>query len=75
MPDTTEESKVSALESLLNEDTVQIPAVGDVVSGVVIHVSSNHALVDLGPLGTGVVLGKEMKSGLGGGSSSAKATK
>jgi small subunit ribosomal protein S1 len=67
MSDTTEESKVSALESLLNEDTVQIPAVGDVVSGVVIHVSSNHALVDLGPLGTGVVLGKEMKSGLGGG--------
>lgn len=67
MSDTTEEVKVSALESLLNEDTVQIPAVGDVVSGIVIHVASNHALVDLGPLGTGVVLGKEMKSGLGGG--------
>jgi len=67
MSNTTEETKVSALESLLNEDTVQIPTIGDVVSGVVIHVSSNHALIDLGPLGTGVVLGKEMKSGLGGG--------
>lgn len=54
------------LESLLSEDSVTIPAVGDVVTGTVIHVSSNHALVDLGPLGTGVVLGKEMKSGLGG---------
>jgi small subunit ribosomal protein S1 len=67
MSDTTEEVKNEALESLMNEDAIQIPAVGDVVSGVVIHVSSNHALVDLGPLGTGVVLGKEMKSGLGGG--------
>ncbi len=54
------------LATLLTEDTVLIPAVGDVVTGTVIHVSSNHALVDLGPLGTGVVLGKEMKSGLGG---------
>lgn len=62
-----EEKTLTALESLLNEETVQIPAVGDVVEGVVIHVSSNHAIIDLGPLGTGVVLGKEMKSGLGGG--------
>jgi small subunit ribosomal protein S1 len=54
------------LSTLLTEDSVIIPAVGDVVIGVVINVSSNHALVDLGPLGTGVVLGKEMKSGLGG---------
>lgn len=63
----TEEKNKSALESLLNEETVQIPAIGDVVEGTVIHVSSNHAIIDLGPLGTGVVLGKEMKSGLGGG--------
>ncbi len=41
-----------------------IPSVGDVVSGTVIYVASSHALVDLGPLGTGIVLGKEMKSGL-----------
>lgn len=55
------------LESLMGEDSILIPSVGDVVTGVVIHVSSNHALVDLGPLGTGTVLGKEMKSGLSGG--------
>ncbi|MEI6650599.1 MAG: S1 RNA-binding domain-containing protein [Candidatus Moraniibacteriota bacterium] len=59
------DSKV--LESLIEEDSVEIPSVGDVVVGTVIHVASNHALVDLGPLGTGVVLGKEMKSGLSGG--------
>lgn len=63
----TEETKNTALESLLNEETVEIPTLGDVVEGIVIHVSSNHAIIDLGPLGTGVVLGKEMKSGLGGG--------
>lgn len=63
----TEEKNRVALENLLNEETVQIPAIGDVVEGTIIHVSSNHAIVDLGPLGTGVVLGKEMKSGLGGG--------
>ncbi|NTW15492.1 MAG: 30S ribosomal protein S1 [Candidatus Moranbacteria bacterium] len=59
-------AKKQDLETLLSEDAVIIPAIGDVVTGTVIHVSSNHALVDLGPLGTGVVLGKEMKSGLGG---------
>ncbi len=54
------------LSTLLTEDSLHIPAVGDVVIGTVISVASNNALVDLGPLGTGVVLGKEMKSGLGG---------
>lgn len=63
----TEEKTMSALQSLLNEETVTIPVLGDVVEGTVIHVSSNHAIVDLGPIGTGVVLGKEMKSGMGGG--------
>ena len=50
---------------LMSED--QVPSIGDVVSGTVIFVTSSHALVDLGPLGTGIVLGKEMKSGLSGG--------
>jgi small subunit ribosomal protein S1 len=55
---------VSKQEELMGDEAV--PSVGDVVSGTVIYVSSNHALVDLGPLGTGIVLGKEMKSGLSG---------
>lgn len=57
----------SVLETLIDEDSVEIPSVGDVVAGIVIHVASSHALVDLGPLGTGIVLGKEMRSGLSGG--------
>lgn len=60
-------SDTTVLENLIEEDSVEIPSVGDVVTGTVIHVASNQALVDLGPLGTGVVLGKEMKSGLSGG--------
>ncbi len=59
-------NKTKDLSTLLTEDSIHIPQVGDVVKGIVINVSSNHALVDLGPLGIGVVLGKEMKSGLGG---------
>lgn len=55
------------LDGLMSEDSVVIPSVGDVITGIVIHVASSHALVDLGPLGTGIVLGKEMKSGLSGG--------
>ena len=53
---------VSKQEELMENEA--IPSVGDVVSGTVIYVASSHALVDLGPLGTGIVLGKEMKSGL-----------
>lgn len=53
--------------ALVNEDSIFIPKVGDTVEGTVIYVSSNHAIIDLGPLGTGTVIGKEMKSGLGSG--------
>ena len=38
---------------------------GDVLEGKVIEVFSNYILLDLGSLGTGIVLGKEVKDGLG----------
>lgn len=53
------------MEELLTQHVVDIPELGDVISGTVIHVTSNQALIDLGPLGTGIVLGKEMRDGLG----------
>ena len=53
------------MDELLAKHVLEIPEIGDVISGTVIHVSSNAALIDLGPLGTGVVLGKEMRDGLG----------
>lgn len=54
------------MEALLNQQTIEIPEVGDVVMGTVFSTTSNQALIDLGPLGTGVVLGKEMRDGMSG---------
>lgn len=60
-------ASAAAMEALLEAHLLNIPDVGDVIEGTVISVSSNQALVDLGPLGTGVVWGKEMRDGLRGG--------
>lgn len=60
-------SNMTELEKLYEEYSAEIPGVGDVIPGRIIHVGSSSALIDLGPLGTGVVLGKEMKDGLVGG--------
>ena len=64
---TAAEPKPGAMGALVTEDSIFIPKVGETVEGVVIYVSSNHAIIDLGPLGTGTVIGKEMKSGMGSG--------
>ncbi len=55
----------SPMEELLSQHVVEIPEVGDVIPGTVMFVASSYALVDLGPMGTGIVLGKEMRDGLG----------
>ena len=55
----------SLMEELLDANPMQIPNVGDVLEGKVIEVFSNYILLDLGSLGTGIVLGKEVKDGLG----------
>ena len=55
---------ISPMEVLLLNQPVSIPEVGDVLPGVIIDISSNSILLDLGPFGTGIVLGKEMKDGL-----------
>lgn len=57
----------SEMGRLLAEHPIDVPTVGDVLQGTVIEVGSNFALIDLGSLGTGTVLGKEMKDGLAGG--------
>jgi len=54
----------SPMAKLLEENPVTIPQVGDVLEGTVIDITSNSLLLDLGNLGTGVVLGKEIKDGL-----------
>jgi small subunit ribosomal protein S1 len=58
------EIPTSPMDLLLAQQPIHIPQVGDVLPAVVIDVASNSVLLDLGPLGTGIVLGKEMKDGL-----------
>ncbi len=55
----------SPMEELLSQHVVEIPEIGDVIPGTVMFVASSYALIDLGPMGTGIVLGKEMRDGLG----------
>lgn len=55
----------SPMGKLLSKHPVNIPQVGDVLEGSIIEITSNSILLDLGPLGTGIVLGKEIKDGLG----------
>jgi small subunit ribosomal protein S1 len=54
----------SAMGAILDQNPIIIPQVGDVLEGIIIDISSNALLLDLGPLGTGVVIGKEIKDGL-----------
>ncbi|EKD58220.1 MAG: RNA binding S1 protein [uncultured bacterium] len=60
----SEESELSPMAALLEENPVKIPQVGEVLEGTVIDITSNSLLLDLGALGTGIVLGKEIKDGL-----------
>lgn len=62
-----EETKeeLSPMEGLLSGMNLHIPVVGDILEGVVIEKSSNTMLLDLGPIGTGIVYGAELKDGMG----------
>lgn len=55
----------SPMEKLLKESPIEIPQIGEVLEGTVIYIGSSSVLLDLGVLGTGIVLGKETKDGLG----------
>lgn len=56
----------SPMDALLEKYPLEIPQVGEVLEGTVIDATSNSLLLDLGSLGTGIVLGKEIKDGLSG---------
>lgn len=64
-PATQKGSASTLMEELLTQHVIEVPEIGQVVTGTVIHVAASSALIDLGPLGTGIVLGKEMRDGLG----------
>jgi len=64
---TPEEKKISFMEQLLLNNPIEFPSIGDTVIGTVLEVSSSEIYLDLGPFGTGLVLGKEIKDGMGSG--------
>lgn len=63
--DIQSEKPTSLMGKLLNQNPINFPQVGETIIGKVIEISSNEIYLDLTPFGTGIVLGKEMKDGMG----------
>jgi small subunit ribosomal protein S1 len=61
------EEDTSIMAKLLDDSDIKFPEVGDVIKGTVIEVGTNAIYLDIDPFGTGIVLGREMKDGMGGG--------
>jgi len=59
------EVKVVDMEEVLKKIDTHIPKVGDLIKGKVAAVSNSAIYVDLDALGTGIIMGREMKDGLG----------
>ncbi len=59
-----QENAVSDMAALLDADEIHVPRVGDVIEATVIDISASVVLLDIGPIGTGMVIGREAKSGL-----------
>ncbi|MFA6285026.1 MAG: S1 RNA-binding domain-containing protein [Parcubacteria group bacterium] len=55
----------STMADFLNQTKISFPKEGDVIDGKVLEIGSNAVYLDLGVFGTGIVLGKEIKDGLG----------
>jgi small subunit ribosomal protein S1 len=53
------------MADFLNQTKLNFPKEGDVIDGKVLEIGSNAVYLDLGVFGTGIVLGKEIKDGLG----------
>lgn len=54
------------MEKLLEEGNVniEVPALGDLIKGAVLEFGNNRLYVDLGPLGAGIIIGRELQDGL-----------
>ncbi len=63
----TEETveEISPMAKLLEGSDVRFPNLGDVIEGKVIEVGTNAIYLDIEPFGTGIVLGREIKDGMG----------
>ena len=65
--DDLKEEDNSPMGKLMSESDVKYPKVSDVIEGKVIEVGSNAIYLDIEPFGTGIVLGREIKDGMGAG--------
>lgn len=63
----TVEADESVMGKLLDAQTIAFPQIGDVIKGKVIEVGTNSIFLDIEPFGTGIVLGREIKDGMGSG--------
>ena len=59
-----QDSVIGDMAALLDTDEIHVPRVGDVIEATVIDISASVVLLDIGPIGTGMVIGREAKSGL-----------
>lgn len=57
-----EEATPSVMEKLISshEELLNVPAVGDIVTGTIMDKTSNAMYVDLGTIGVGVIYGREL---------------
>jgi len=55
----------SVMGKLLANQSATFPQAGDVIEGKVIEVGTNSIFLDIDPFGTGIVLGREIKDGMG----------
>lgn len=58
-------SQTSVMADFLNQQKFSFPKEGDVIKGEVIAADSNAIYLNLGNFGTGIVMGREIKDGLG----------
>ena len=58
-------SQTSAMADFFNQQKITLPKEGDVIKGEVIAIDSSAIYLDLGNFGTGIVMGREIKDGLG----------
>jgi small subunit ribosomal protein S1 len=56
---------INIMESLLQNNPLDLPVIGEDIKGKVLDIGTNAMYVDLGPIGTGVVLGEELHDGFG----------
>jgi ribosomal protein S1 len=56
---------INTMESLLQSYPIDLPIAGEDIKGTVLDIGTNAMYIDLGPIGTGVILGEELHDGFG----------